>query len=624
MAAQTLNSKVPPTVQLEEVLDRLKPGMSIFLSTGVAEPRTLVSGLISSGNYNLTDLELIQVFSLGDVIAHDTLNSNKYRLKTFFQGWVANDAIKKGRVDLIPGYFSQIPHLIESGLVNIDVAFIQVTPPNRLGYCSLGVAMDCARQAMQKANLVVGEINHQIPVTFGDTFVHQSEFDLMVNSTKPPIYFDRWPIDDTFRHLAANVASVIDDCSCVAFSIGPLFEALTEELKQKRNLGIHTPFFTDALMDLQESGAVSNRYKGIFKGKSLTSYALGSADLMSWLDSNPLVEFQSTEKVMNPLSIGQNPGFVAITPCRKVDLSGGIAIHAGKSNVAITPGEIINFVMASRLSKGGMSVFALPSRNLKKESNIHLSIANYPYQFNSRGSVDMVITDYGVAYLKGRTVRERAQAMIEVAHPEDRLQLVEEAKQANILFKDQIFLSESTALYPSEINFKNRFKDNLEVRFRAIRPSDEEQMRRLFYRFSKEAVYYRYFTHIKSMPHAKMQQYVNVDYRQTLSIVGLLGEVGQGKIIAEARYVKLDKTPFADIAFFVDEKYQNQGIASYLYRQLIRLAKERGLQGFVADVLTSNKSMMKVFERYGSVQAKLEPGEYHLTISFENLNPPAL
>ncbi|MBU2647319.1 GNAT family N-acetyltransferase [bacterium] len=624
MAEKTRNSKVPAVVSVDEVFNRLKPGMSIFLSTGVAEPRTLVEGLISSENYNLSDLELIQVFSLGDIITHNTLNSNKYRLKTFFQGWVADEAIRAGRVDLIPGFFSQIPELIESGLVNIDVAFVQVTPPNSSGYCSLGVAMDCSRQAIQQADLVVGEINRQIPVTFGDTFVHQSELDYLVESTKPPIYFDRWQPDDTIRKLAANVASVIDDCSCLAFSVGPLFEALAEELKQKRNLGIHTPFFTDALMDLHECGVVTNRCKGIFKGKSLTSYALGTPVLMDWLDANPLVEFQSTEKVMNSLTIGQNPDFVAVIPCRKVDLSGRIAIHAGKSNVAITPGEIINFVTGSRLSKGGMSIFALPSRNLKKESNIHLSIAQYPYQFNSRGSVDVVITDYGVANLKGRTVRERAQAMIEVAHPDDRQRLVEEAKEANILFKDQIFLSASSALYPSEVNFKHRFKDNLAVRFRAIKPSDEEQMRRLFYRFSSESVYYRYFTHVKSMPHAKMQKYVNVDYRQTMSIVGLVGEVGHGKIIAEARYVKLDNTPYADIAFVVDEDYKNCGIASYLYRQLIRLAKERGLQGFVADVLTTNGSMMKVFERYGSVDAKLEPGEYHLTINFEKLTLPPL
>jgi len=622
MASDLRKSNSPPIISVREALEHLKPGMSIFLSTGAAEPRTLISGLMASEAHNLSDLELIQVFSLGEIVTNKAFHRGKFRLKTFFQSWVSDEPIREGRVDLIPGYFSQIPKLIASGLVNIDVAVVQVTPPASSGYCSLGIAMDCAREAIQQANLVIGEINPHIPVTFGDTFVRLSEFDFLVESDLPPHYFDRWPVDDTFRRLAANVASVVEDGSCVGFYVGSLFEALADELKQKRDLGIHTPFFTDALMELHQSGAVTNRCKNIFRGKSLASYALGTPALMKWLDQNPQVEFQSTEKVLSSQVIGQNSKFTAIIPCRKVDLSGRIAIHAGKSNVAVTPGEIINFVTGSRISAGGSSIFALPARNLAGESNIHLSIAQYPNQFNSRGSVDMVATDYGVAFLKGRTVRERAQAMIEVAHPDDRQRLFDQAKQHHILFEDQIFLQDSSALYPSEIKLKHRFKGDLDVRFRAIKPSDEEQMRRLFYRFSKESVYYRYFTHIKEMPHAKMQTYVNIDYRETMSIVGLLGEVGSGKIIAEARYVKLKNKPWGDIAFVVDEKYQGRGIAKYMYLQLIILARERGLQGFVADVLTSNAPMRKVFESYGSVQAKMEYGECHLTIPFDKLNLP--
>ncbi len=182
MPEQFGTRECPPVVPVKEVMKYLKPGMSIFLSTGVAKPRILIGELISSDKPNLSDLELIQVFSLGKVIVNKPLNSNKYRLKTFFQGWVADEAIREGRVDLIPGYFSQIPQLIESGLVNVDVAFIQVTPPGNSGYCSLGIAMDCARQAIQQADLVVGEINHNIPITFGDTFIHQSSSDFLVEA----------------------------------------------------------------------------------------------------------------------------------------------------------------------------------------------------------------------------------------------------------------------------------------------------------------------------------------------------------------------------------------------------------------------------------------------------------
>jgi acyl-CoA hydrolase/RimJ/RimL family protein N-acetyltransferase len=601
-----------------QVMKKLEPGMSIFLGTGVGEPRTLVKHLMSTDSAHLKDLELIQLVSLGDAISVEALNTNAYRLKTFFSGWVAGEAITAGQVDLIPSSFSRIPKYIESGRIRIDVAFIQITPPDEAGYCSLGVAVDVSRQAMEQASLVVGEINFDIPTTFGDTFVHVSDFDYLVRSTEKPIYFCRWPVDDIFDQVAANVASVIEDGSCLAFSPGPLFEALSRHLVRKQNLGIHTPFFTDAVMDIVKSGAATNRQKKIFRGKSLTSYAFGTPDLMTWLNRNPLVEFQGIDKVFTPAQIGQNPGFVAVLPARKVDLSGRIALHFGKGNVTAGPGDIIDLFHGAELSRGGMTIFGLPSRNRDHKPNILISVEDFPNQLSLRESVDMVISEYGVASLSGRTVRERAQALIEIAHPDDRLNLVHQAKKEKIIYPDQIFLAESAHLYPAEINVQHTFKGDLKVRFRAIKPSDEEEMRRLFYRFSDQSVYYRYFAPIKTMPHSKMQGYVNIDFSRAMSIVGVVGEPGQGHIIAEARFIKDQKRPLADVAFVVDEQYQGMGIATYLYRMLIRLAKDRGIQGLTADVLASNIGMMKVFEKgETTVTAKLDCGVYHLSIPLD-------
>ncbi len=605
-------------VKPQDVLDLLEPGMSIYLSTGSAEPRTLMKHLIESDNHNISDLELIQVVSLGEAITAKDLDSKKFRLKTFFPGWLADEAISSGRVDLIPGFFSQIPHLIGSGQIAVDVAFVQISPPNAAGYCCLGIAMDAGRQAMDRARLVVGEINEDVPQTFGDTFVSISEFDYVVQSEETPFYFPRLQPAEVYVQIASNLASVIEDGSCLAFSYGPIFEALGKTLANKKDLGIHTPFITDAVMDLCRCNAVTNRNKAVFKGKSLASYAMGTPELMKWLDNNPMVEFQSADKVFNPLVIGQNKKFVTIVPCRKVDLAGRVVLFSGRSNTGVTPGEVGNFATAARLSRGGVSVFALPSRNLKGECNFLLSLEKYDEQFSIKEAVDMVVTEYGAANLYGRTVRERAQSLIEVAHPEDRTQLIEKAKEKHIIYKDQIFLSESSHLYQSDINEIHSFKNNLQVRFRAILPSDEEQMRRLFYRFSDETVYYRYFARIKAMPHSKMQMYVNVDYRTVVSIVGLIGPPGKGQIIAEARYVKHADKPFGDIAFVVDEKYHGHGIATYMYRLLARLAKERGLHGFTANVLASNTSMMKVFEKEGKMKAKMEGGEYELTITFDD------
>lgn len=615
MFKKKLPSWKKSTVSTDEVLSRIVPGMNIFIGTGTAEPRTLVNALMTAQGHRLDDLTLIQLLSFGDAISFQALESKRYRLRTFFSGWVSAEAITAGQVDMIPSRFSAIPALMKEGQVPIDVAFVQITPPNEAGYCSLGVGVDVARRAMELADIVVGEINEAIPFTLGDTFVHIKEFHMTIEARVPPFYFPRYPVEPLFERLAENIASVIEDGSCLAFTFGPIFEALPKYLSRKRNLGIHTPFFTDALMDLVESGAVTNRQKGMFRGRSLTAYALGSKQLMQWLDKNPMVEFQSIDKVFNPMEIGRNRKFVMILPVRRVDLAGRVALHNSGTNVSAGPGQVADFLNGAEISPGGYTLMALPSRNREGKSNIRVSLTNSPDLLSLPESVDLVITEQGVAHLRGRTLRERAQALIEIAHPEDRPGLVEGGKLEKILYPDQIFLAGSAHFYPAEIATQHRFKNDLHVLFRAIKPSDEDQMRRLFYRFSDQAIYYRYFSPIKSMPHAKMQAYVNVDYQDILSVVGLVGEPGQQTLIAEARIARYPDRPFVDIAFVVDEAYQGYGIASFLYQMLARLGKERGATTMTADVLASNRAMLKVFEKGGfPVTAKLEGGAYALSI----------
>jgi len=606
-------------VSPEEVLSKIEPGMAIFLGTGMAEPRTLVKHLMASEEPNLQDLELIQLVSIGDAIPIDERYSRKFRLKTFFSGWIASDAVSEGRVDLIPSRFSRIPGLFKSGAIHIDATFIQISPPDDNGYaCLLGV--DVERQAMEAANLVVGEINAHAPRVMGDTLVHMDEFNCFVESTESPLYLPRWPVADVFLRLAANIANVIEDGSCISFGIGPLYEALAVQLASKKHLGIHSPFFTDALMDLVKSGAVNNRLKGVFRGKCSASYLLGSEKLMQWLDHNPLVDFQPEDVITDPKVIGSNDKMIAIIPARKIDLTGNVALHTGKGNVTAGPGNVQELFMGAALSKKGRTIFGLPSRNLKGMPNIVLSVDNLPFQFTNRESMDLVVTEYGVAYLMGKTMRERAQALIDIAHPDDRAELVRQAKEEKLLYADQIYFPESGALYPSKVCCVHEFKDGLKVCFRPIKPSDEDMMRLLFYRFSDQAVYSRYFTSIKTMPHKKMQEYVNVNYNLVMSIVGIVEDSGTEKIVAEARYARTKQDSFADTAFIVDEKYHNKGIASYLFELLIRTAREEGVKGFTADVLATNKSMLKVYEKSPfPVQTVLSRGIYELTIPFTNI-----
>lgn len=605
-------------VSPEKVLLSIKPGMTIFLGSGVAEPRTLMKYLIDTGGSNTNDLEVIQLTSHSDMLSLKKRDHQKLRLKTFISTMVSTDLVIAGNVDLIPARISQIPRIIKSKRIPIDVAMIQITPPNDAGYCSLGAAVDVAREAMQEASLVVGEINHQIPFTFGDTIVSISDFDLLVESTEPPIYFKRWPVSKVINQVAANIAQVIEDGDCINFFTGSLFEALGHHLIHKRHLGIHSSYFTDALMDLVKSGAVTNYRKGIFRGKTVASYALGTPALMKWLDRNPLVEFQGIEQVFNPTQIGRNPNVVVVERARKVDLLGRITFRVGKGEIISGPGQSADLITGAEISRGGRTVIGLPSRNSKGDPNIVVMLRNLRNQFHLRESIDTVVTEYGIANLKWRTIRERAQALIDIAHPDDREKLVEQAKGKKILLEDQIFLSGSACLYPMNIATEHYFKDGLKVRFRAIKPSDEEDMRRLFYRFSDQTVYRRFFYPIKTMPHHKMQQYVNIDYNWEMSVVALVGDPGEGTIIAEARYAKDEESAYGDVAFMVEEKYQGLGIATYLYEMLIRLAKERGFKGFTAEVLQINTVMMKVFEKgHLPITARLRDGLYRLKIPFD-------
>ncbi len=601
-------------VKPDKVIEKITPGMTIFIGTGVSEPLTLFKNLKQSKDSNL-DLEVFQLVSLGNAISMKENHSSLYRLKTFFSGWDADEAISKGLADFIPSRYNQIPELFRSKQINIDTVFVQITPPNEAGFCSLGVSVDVARLAMQQASFVVGEINQWIPRTFGDTFVNISDFDMLVEAEEPPIYFDRWEVDHVYDKIAENVSSMIEDRSCIGYSIGPLYEALAKHLMHKKDLGIHTPFFFDSLMDLVKSGAVTNKYKKNYQGKSLTSYAIGTPALMAWLDNNPMVEFQSIDRVFNPVLISSNPKYVAVFSARKVDLYGRIALYTGRGNVGSGPSEVIDFFNGALLSEGGLAIFALPSRNLQNKSNIVLSAVQYPNQFSLWESVSMIVTEYGITSVRGRTVRERAQGLIDIAHPDDRPKLVEEARKKRILYPDQIYIKESANLYPSEIKAKHKFNNGLEVSFRAIKPSDEENMRRLFYRFSDEAVYYRYFSLRKTWPHAKMQEYVNIDYKKSLSIVA---EIENGTLIAEARFASFDvQETHPEIAIVVDEKYQKLGVATYLLTMLMRQAKKRNLKGFKLYILSNNKKMLKLIEKIDwEVNVKLVKGEYTLIINF--------
>jgi acyl-CoA hydrolase/RimJ/RimL family protein N-acetyltransferase len=604
-------------VSPETVLNHIKPGMTVFIGTGPAAPRTLITTLLDVDAHNIRDLELIQLAVQGDtILSVEKLNAPNYRLKTFFSGFVSWETISTGQVDLIPAYSSEIPQIIKSRRIEVDVAFVQITPPDESGYCSLGVAVDVAREVMEHASLVVGEINAKMPFTYGDTFVSIEDFDLLIRSDREPVTYEIPLVTDTMKRVASNVASVIKDGDCLSYSMGALFEALVPYLSDKKDLGFHSLYFTDAMAELVNCGAVNNRRKSPFRGKSLASYALGTKELMRWLDRNPLVEFQGIDWVCNSKFISKNPQFVSIYEARKIGIMGSVAFPL-KGAVITGPGEGIDFFKGAEASKDGRTIIGLPSRNADGKSNILVSIQNYANQLRLKESVHMIATEYGVAVLKWRSLRERAQAIIDIAHPDDREDLIKQARERKIIYPNQIYVTRSAHLYPSHIFHAKRFKGGNDIRFRSMKPSDEEAMRRFFYRCSREMIFYRFFYSIKTMSHDKMQEYVNVDYEREVSIVGFGGEKGDGRIIAEARLIQEETSNFGEVAFLIDAPYQGMGVASYLLGLLIVEARKRGLAGLTAQVLAENQAMIKVFEKTKlPLKTNLDSGVFQVKISF--------
>ena len=300
-----------------------------------------------------------------------------------------------------------------------------------------------------------------------------------------------------------------------------------------------------------------------------------------------------------------------------MDILGAVTFPT-KGAVITGPGEGIDFFKGADASQGGTTIIGLPSRDAQGNPNILLTTENYTNQLRLRESVQIIATEYGVANIKWRSMRERAQAIIDIAHPDDREALIKEARDRKILYSNQIFLSNSGHFYPSRLDHTKTFKNETEVRFRAMKPSDETAMRRLFYRCSREMIFYRFFYSIKTMDHNKMQKYVNVDYQKEFSLVGMDPNSDDREIIGEARMIRDDRTYFGEVAFLIDDAFQGLGIGTHMLDVLIGRARDMGLKGLTAEVMADNQPMIKVFEKAGlPMDVSIDNGIYRVTMAFK-------
>ncbi|MFO7569469.1 MAG: GNAT family N-acetyltransferase [Smithellaceae bacterium] len=583
-------------ISTDDVLDKIKPGQKIFVSSGVATPGKVLGAIAMSTARNIRDLEIIQLITLGDYLSH--ANARQYRLKTFNIGESISKEIQEGKVDFIPANLMELPYIFLSGAVAVDVAIIHTSVPDDKGFVSLGVSLDVANIVIKQAQMVIAEVNPNMPVTHGETAIHISSITHIVESDLPLIERVPKPYDSTVDRIGWNIANLIEDGATVVLHVGKIFNALADHLKNKKNLGILTHVVSDWAIDLINSGAVSldrSRYNG---GLVTGSYCYGSKALYEFVHRNPVFEFYPIARLSNPFVVRRIQSLIGIMNVKKIDISGESVIFHSGDNLLTGYESKLNFAVAATISKKGKAIVALNSVDKQGRSNIvirHDCDTDNPH--STLGVVKYIVTEYGVANLFGKSIRERAIAMIDIAHPDHRESLLAQAKALNYVYADQIYIAHHAASYPAGLETRKSLRDGLEVKVRPIKPSDEDMMRRLFYNFSDESKYFRYFAPKPLMPHREMQNYVSIDYQDILSVVAIVEKGRNERIVAEARYAYDKRTGVYEIAFIVDEAFQGKGLATFMCNYLLKIGHDRGIARFVAFVLPRNEAMLKVFDK---------------------------
>jgi acyl-CoA hydrolase len=588
----------------------IHPGRRILIGSGAAEPVTLVGALATHGGH-LADNDIVHLLTLGPAPYVAAELASRFRHSAFFIGPNVRQAVQEGRADFIPVFLSEIPELIRSRRVRIDVALIQVGPPDPHGYSSLGVSVDIVRAAVESAGVVLAEVNPRMPRTHGDSFIHASKIDGWIESDLPlPELVSEAPgeIEAAIGH---HVASLVPNGATIQTGSGSITDAVLAALAGHEDLGVHTEMLSDGMMRLASAGVITGAKKSLLRGKLVTSFVMGSRALYEWAHENPQLEMRGSDFTNDPRVIARNDAMVSVNSALAVDLTGQVAADTLLGKFFSGIGGQVDFVRGAAGSRGGKSIIAL--RSTAKQgtvSRIRGAFEEGAGVVTSRGDVRYVVTEYGAADLWGKSVRERALALTEIAHPDFRAELLSEAKRRRYVFADQAV---PVAIYPWREERAETLRDGRRVLVRPIRMSDEEPLQQLLYDLSHESRYLRFMCHKSAHPHEEMRKLVDSDYDASMALVTC--DPASGDLIAMARYDLDPGTGLAEIAFVVRDDWQRRGLGTCLMRRMVEIGRARGVKGFSADVLPGNMGMMLVFQQSGlAVQSRFEGGAYHLVM----------
>ena len=589
---------------LEVIYNRIHRGDTIFIGSACAEPQHLVQELIRYVKSNpkaFFDAEVLHVRSLGVAPYATEKFKQNFRHNSFFIGDSTRDAINKGLADYTPIFLSQVPELFYRGLARIDIALIQTSLPDEHGYLSLGISVDIVKAAAEMAKLVVVQVNSHMPRVLGDTFIHVDDVDFIVPYDELILEYGPEADTEIAQNIGKYVSRLIEDGDTLQVGYGRIPNAVLSHLSDKKHLGIHTELMTDSIVELMKKGVIDNSRKTINPGKTVATFCMGHTEAYKFLHDNPAFDFRTIDYTNDPLVIAKHNNMVAINSALEIDLTGqataesiGTLSHSGVGGQA-------DFMRGAVLARGGKAILTLQSTAASDVvSRIVPSLKEGAGTTLIRGDIRYVVTEYGIAYLHGKNMRERAMELIGIAHPKFRPWLIEEAKKLNLIYGDQAFMPGKSGEYPERMETYRTTKDGLNIFIRPIKISDEPLLKDFVYSLSDQSMYRRFMSVRKDMPHERLQDLVIIDYTQEVAIlVFTTHDEKKELILGVGRYYIDPGMHTAEVAFAVRDDYQKQGIGTELLAYLTYLAKREGLLGFTAEVLAENRPMLHTFEKGG-------------------------
>ncbi|MDL2269117.1 GNAT family N-acetyltransferase [Desulfosarcina sp. OttesenSCG-928-A07] len=608
----------------EAAISMIRPGQRVFIGSATGEPQELVRAL-SAGIVRLSGLEVVRLMgyettSLSEIA--DQTQDHNLNIRTIYLGSADTEEISRYMRFITPLNISEVPGLFLSRKLPIHVALIQVSPPDDFGWMSLGISVDITLAAAQSADLVIAQVNPQMPRTMGQSFIHVNAVHILVEHEEPLLSTGLRKSAKRAEWIGKHVTRLIEDGSTLQIGLDAASQATAKGLADKNDLGFHSQYITDDVMHLYASGVITNRKKGINEGKLVTSCAIGTPNLYEFLHDNPGVDFRPSDYVNDPFIISQHNRMVSMNVAHSIDLTGQVSAEASKHTFFAGVSGIPDFVRGARRSKGGKSIIMLFSSSKDgKRSHIVPSLENAAVVV-PRGDVHYVATEYGAVNLFGKSLQERVLALIGIAHPDHRDWLFSAAKEARLIGNERHLGEATRGIYPIQLE-EALIRDGEEITIRPSKPVDERRLQEHYYNLDKKDVQLRFFHEKRSFDRQDVEIRSQIDYIKDLTLVALVGEFGFGKVVGVGEYLLLPEKNFAEVAFSISKPYQGKGLGKIFIRKLARAARENGIAGLIAYTTPQNKAMISLFKTLPyKVKTSFDGESLTLTCRFDEIAAP--